>query len=78
VYQWSSGFGSLYSSPSILQVVQSVDWSSTGTEIAAAIPSTPPYTRAYPWTSGGFGAAYSNPGTALGVANSVAFSNKSR
>jgi hypothetical protein len=32
----------------------------------------------YPWTSGGFGAAYANPGTALGVANSVAFSNKSR
>jgi len=79
VYQWSSGFGSLYSSPSILQVVQSVDWSSTGTEIAAAIPSTPPYTRAYPWTSaGGFGSAYASPSTLLGVANSVAFSDKSR
>ena len=78
VYQWSSGFGSLYTSPSILQTVESVSWSSTATEIAGSISSTPPYTRVYPWTSGGFGSAYANPGTALGVANSVSFSDQSR
>jgi hypothetical protein len=68
----------LYTSPSILQTVESVSWSSTATEIAGSISSTPPYTRVYPWTSGGFGAAYANPGTALGISNSVSFSDQSR
>jgi len=76
-YAWSSGFGSLYTSPSISQTVTSVAWSSTGTEIAGSFASSSPYTRVYPWTSGGFGAAYSNPSPALSSPNSVSFSNKS-
>jgi len=78
VYQWSSGFGSLYSSPTILQTIRSVSWSSTGTEIAGAIASASPYTKVYPWTSSGFGSAYSNPTTALDSSVSVSFSDQSR
>jgi len=78
VYQWSSGFGSLYSSPSILQTIRAVSWSSTGTEIAGAISAASPYTRVYPWTSGGFGSVYSSPATPLDISNSVSFSDQSR
>jgi hypothetical protein len=78
VYQWGAGFGSLYSSPSINTTVISNDWSSTGTEIAAALSGASPYVKVYSWTSGGFGGAYSNPGTLPGVPNCVSFSNQSR
>lgn len=77
-YAWSSGFGSLYTSPSITQTVTSIAWSSTGTEVAGSYSGAAPYTKVYPWTSSGFGAAYANPGTALSVPTSVAFSNQSR
>ena len=78
LYQWGGGFGSLYSGPSLLQPVVSADWSSTGSEIVSAQVTTSPYTKAFPWTSGGVGSAYSNPGTAPGVPNCVSFSNQTR
>jgi hypothetical protein len=78
VYAWGAGFGAAYASPSISTYVQSADWSSTTTAIAAGIPATSPFTKVYSWTSSGFGAAYSAPSTAPGQPNSVSFSNQSR
>jgi len=78
IYQWGAGFGSLYTGPSIAQTVNSSDWSSTGTEIAASQTFTSPYTSVFSWTSGGVGSAYSNPATAPGVPNCVSFSNQTR
>ena len=78
VYRWGAGFGSLYSSPSSTLAAQSVDWSSTGTEIIKAEKSASPFTKAWAWTSSGFGTQFSSPVTVPGVPNSVNFSNQSR
>lgn len=78
VYQWGGGFGSLYSSPSVTVTVQTLDWSSTTTEIAIGIPTLTPPTRVYSWSTSGFGAQYSNPATAPVNPQCVSFSNQSR
>jgi hypothetical protein len=72
VYPWSSGFGTKIFSPTSNTAV-TVDWSSTGTEIAK---SGGPIT-AWPW-SAGFGTQYANPSTVASTPACVSFSNQSR
>ena len=78
VYQWGAGFGTRFAQPSWPFGSISCDWSSTGTEIAAAQTGVSPYTKVWAWTPSGFGASYSDPSTAPGVPNCVSFSNQSR
>jgi hypothetical protein len=72
VYPWSSGFGTKIFSPTSNTAV-TVDWSSTGTEIAK---SGGPI-NAWPW-SAGFGTQYANPSTVASIPACVSFSNQSR
>jgi len=78
-YQWGAGFGTKYANPvSAPAYAFSMDWSSTSNAIATGQKNANPYTAVFAWTSGGFGAKYSDPGTFPGTASYVSFANQSR
>jgi hypothetical protein len=78
-YQWGAGFGTKYANPAVLPPYgYSMDFSSTSNAIATGQKTASPYTSVYQWSTSGFGAKYSDPGTAPGVAATVSFGNQSR